>query len=252
LRVLTLVNLLEQHSVTTQRSLKTPVVAGCVVLLSLSMLTLQSMAQSAVPASNPVPASSFTPISPTRALALPARFTGLDWNALTPAQQIALKPLAGSWVNLSDGQKRKWISLSANFSLMSSADQARLHTRMVQWAALSPKQREQARLNFAEANKVEPQQKNEKWQAYQALSTEEKQRLAKSAQPKPPRTAIAAKPAASNQINLVPIKKNDGHMGMAASAAAFANSKTLLTRPSAPIPAARPSAPIPGNASSNP
>ena len=48
---------------------------------------------------------------------------------------------------------------------------------MTEWVALSPNQRSEARLNFAEARKLPPEEKKAKWQAYQALSAEERQKL---------------------------------------------------------------------------
>ncbi len=175
-------------------------------------------------------------------------FTPLEWRALTPAQQATLKPLADSWDQLSDEQKRKWFSLSANFPQMSTDEQIKLHTRMAQWAALSPHQRQQARLNFAEIQKITPVQKKEKWVAYQALSPEEKQQLAKTAPPKPPRTALASKPTPAGQlIKRLPPPKKAGSIAMPASAASLTDKKTLLTRPvppKLPTPPTEPSASI--------
>lgn len=176
-----------------------------------------------------------TPASAATALVLPTSFASPEWSALSPAQKTALKPLATSWINLSDAQKRKWLSLSANFPQLPVAEQTKLHERMVQWAALSPRQREQARLNFADTKQVDPQKKNEQWQAYQALSPEEKQKLAKSAQPQPPRTALAAQPVASDKINRLPLAKSPSSVGSLSGS-------TLLTRPKPPVP---PMLPIP-------
>ena len=106
---------------------------------------------------------------------------------------------------------------------------------MAQWAALSPLQREQARLNFADAKQVTPQQKSEQWQAYQALSSEEKQKLAKDAQPKPPRTALAPQPVASDKINRLPLTKNPGAIVLPAPQTSAPNN-TLLARPKPPAP----------------
>lgn len=140
---------------------------------------------------------------------LTAPFSSPDWKSLSTVQQASLKPLASTWENLSDQQKRKWISLSSNYSRMTADEQTKLHNRMKQWAALSPRQREQARLNFAEVKKTLPNQvKTEQWQAYQALSPEEQKRLAKSAQTKPPRTALAAQPAPANKLHQLPAVKN--------------------------------------------
>jgi len=220
--------------------------ATCLLGLLLSALPISAQAQASAPAivaSAPKPAIS---PKPSQSLTLPTAFSGLDWKALTPAQQLALKPLAASWKELNDPQKRKWVSLSANFERMSSADQAKLHERMAQWAALSPRQREQARLNFAEAQKIAPQQKTEKWQAYQALSPEEKQTLAKSVRPNPPRTALAVQPVAAGKLNQLPLKPGAGPVTIpTASAAVAPASKTSMaaslpaqTSPSAPQAAA--------------
>lgn len=134
-----------------------------------------------------------------QSIAKPASVTKPEWSELTPAQHTALKPLAANWSGLSEGHKRKWISLAQSYPKMSVADQARLHTRMSEWAALSTKQREQARLNFAHTQELtktlSPEERKAKWQAYQALSAEEKQKLAAKAPPKPVGAAVAAKPA---------------------------------------------------------
>ena len=219
------------------RSLKISGLATAVASTALLWPAWQCGAQT-LPSSAPVSAPASAPARPDspKPPTLPSPFTTLEWRALTPAQQLSLKPLAGSWASLSDGQKRKWISLSANFAQMNSDEQGRLHTRMVQWAALSNKQREQARLNFAETKSIAPGQKNEHWQAYQALSNEEKQQLAKSAPPKPPRTALAAQPAASGKLSQVPTKTNAPNAIIAASSPQMANSKTLLARPVPPKP----------------
>lgn len=201
--------------------------------------------KNAVPASQPK-AGGGPQIGAVASLALlPAGFSSLDWNSLTAAQKDALKPLVDYWGNLSDPQKRKWISLSANYPQMTAAEQTKLHARMAQWATLSPKQREQARLNFAELKKVAPEQKSEQWQAYQALSAQEKQALAKSAQPKPPRTALAAQPVAPDKISRLPIQKNATGIPLPSPQSTLGKN-TLLTLPRAPEPPKSPKAPASG------
>ena len=215
-----------------------------VLLLSLQPCAAQSQA-SAPAAASSAPKLAISTKQPP-GLTLPTAFSGLDWKNLTPSQQIALKPLAASWTGLSDPQKRKWISLSANFERMSLGDQTKLHERMAQWAAFSPKQREQARLNFAEAQKIAPEQKSEKWQAYQALSPEEKQTLATSVRPNPPRTALAAKPVTPDKLNQLTLKPGAGPVTIpTASAPTTPASKVpasapahAQTPPSSPDPAA--------------
>jgi hypothetical protein len=122
---------------------------------------------------------------------------------LTPAQQQALAPLAPKWDTVSESQKRKWLALSQNFPKMSGAEQAKLHSRMSEWVALSPQQRTQARLNFGQTKQLSPDDKKAKWEAYQALPPEEKRKLAASAA-KPPATAAAVKPVAPEKLAVVP------------------------------------------------
>jgi hypothetical protein len=78
---------------------------------------------------------------------------------------------------------------------------------MTEWVALSAKQRVEARLNFAETNKLSPTEKTATWQAYQALSPEEKQRLAAKAVPKPAGAAAAVKPVAPQKLAVLPVPK---------------------------------------------
>jgi len=103
------------------------------------------------------------------------------WVELTPHQQSALAPLSATWRTLGEAHKRKWLALSENFHSMPPPEQARLHSRMTEWAALSPQQRNAARLNFAEAQKVAPEDKRAKWEAYQALPAEKRRELAEKA-----------------------------------------------------------------------
>ena len=123
------------------------------------------------------------------------------WDKLTPAQKTALQPLAASWTSLSDGHKRKWVAVSANFAQFSTDDKSKLHSRMTEWASLSAKQREQARINFAQTNKLTATDKQAKWESYKALPPETKQALANiNVAPKPTGAATAAKPVAKDKL----------------------------------------------------
>lgn len=150
------------------------------------------------------------------------------WTELTAAQHQALHPLAGRWTEISEQQRRKWIALSQNFHKMPAPEQEKLHSRMTDWAALSAQQRNQARLNFAETNKLAPDDKKAQWEAYQALSAEEKQKLAAGAPKKQTGAAIAIKPVAPQKMVIVP-KPVPPKEGAAAPA-----SRTLLPQPAAP------------------
>jgi hypothetical protein len=83
---------------------------------------------------------------------------------------------------------------------MPPGEQAKLHSRMAEWAALSPQQRTQARLNFAEAKALPPDDKRAKWEAYQALPPEEKRKLAAGAGKPVPPTAAAVQPVQQQKL----------------------------------------------------
>jgi Protein of unknown function (DUF3106) len=131
------------------------------------------------------------------------------WAELTPAQQVSLKPLAAKWASLTEAHKRKWIALAQNYPKMSTADQSRMHSRMTEWVTLSPQQRNQARLNFAETKKLSAEEKTTTWQAYQALSPEEKKRLASKGNQVPPGATSAVKPVPAQKLAVVPSTRKD-------------------------------------------
>lgn len=140
---------------------------------------------------------------------------GPAWSDLNASQRQALAPLAAKWGQLSEAHKRKWIALSQNYPRMAPAEQARLHSRMTEWVALSPQQRSTARLNFADVRQLDPQERRAQWEAYQSLSDEEKRKLAESARPKPVGAAVAAKPVPPQKLARV----NKTKPGQASAAA---------------------------------
>jgi hypothetical protein len=131
----------------------------------------------------------------------------LDWKDLAPAQREALSPLEATWPKLSAGQKRKWIAVVQNFPQLAEPERTKLHNRMAQWAALKPRERDAARLNFAATKKLTPAEKAANWEAYQALSPEDKKGLAKKSRPLANTTALAPKPASSGVITSVPVTR---------------------------------------------
>jgi hypothetical protein len=137
---------------------------------------------------------------------LPTPIAVLVWKDLSAVQQQSLKPLESSWDSLSNGHKRKWIALAQNYPQLGATEQAKMHSRMAEWAALKPRDREMARLNFAEAKKVTPAERAANWEAYQALSPEEKQKLASKAAVKPTGAAVASKSPA-NKLTAVPVTR---------------------------------------------
>lgn len=115
------------------------------------------------------------------------------WQDLHPDQKLALQPLAKIWNTLASGQQLKWLTLASNFKKMSQDDQLKLQSRMHEWASLGMRERDQARIGFAETRQLSDEQKKAKWEAYQALSPQEKQALA---QQNPPKVGLAAKSTA--------------------------------------------------------
>ena len=175
----------------------------------------------APPAKAPAPAA--------KAVAKPA------WRDLTARQQRALEPLASTWDELTEPHKRKWLAIVRDYAEMSTADRDILHSRMEEWAKLSNKERAQARLNFADAKRLPADERKAKWEAYQALSDEEKSRLAASAPTTSPGAAAAIRPVPLQKLVPVP----------AAGPDAQHTPRIQLAPPAAPTAVARPVAPAP-------
>lgn len=132
-----------------------------------------------------------------------------SWGQLTPAQQAALQPLQPVWGTISEAQRRKWTELAKRYPQLSEGDQQKFQARITEWIALSPQQRAQARLNFAETRKaLTPQERQAKWQAYQALSEEERNALAIRGASKPPGTAPALRPVPARKLAAVPAPRD--------------------------------------------
>ena len=182
-------------------------------VLGVLALTFVASAQNAKPAAS----SSQAPKAATSAMAKPY------WSDLTPVQQQALKPLAMSWNSISDAQKRKWLEISKNYVMLQPADQATMHSRMNEWVTLSPQQRAQARLNFAKTNELSkqltPDEKKAKWDSYQALSPEEKEKLVAKGTPKTSGAATAVKPVSPQKLVVVPKNTSPLPAGVPKSAA---------------------------------
>ena len=125
----------------------------------------------------------------TRVPAKPASEQGVRWRDLKTPQQAALKPLERDWPGIDGPQKQKWLQLATRFPTMSVAEQARVQARMTDWAKLTPQERGQTRLNFQEANLLPNQDRQARWDAYQALPPEQKRQLATRAGT-PPASAV--------------------------------------------------------------
>ena len=127
------------------------------------------------------------------------------WMDLSESQQQALAPLAQLWPTMNEPHKRKWLAISQNFGQLAPEEQTTVQGRMRDWAALTPQQRSAARLNYADAKQLLQEDKKAKWEAYQALSPEAKQKLA-AQQPTQPvmGAAPAAKPVSTTKLATPP------------------------------------------------
>lgn len=179
------------------------------------------------------------------------------WSELTAEQQLALKPLVSHWTTMNTGQKRKWLALSRNFATMSTDDQVTLHSRMIEWAALSNQQRAQARLNFAEVKRLPADERKAKWEQYQALSEEEKRKLAERAPAKPRGAAIPVRPVSSQKLVPVPAVTPPGQhtprivLAPPPTPPSMPAAAILVTTPLERMPAATSTAPTAAPASAN-
>lgn len=189
--------------------------------------------QAQAPSSAPAPAP-----SSAKPLAKPL------WRDLSAKQQQALQPLAAEWDGLSEGHKRKWLALSRNHAKLSTADKATLHSRMSEWAALSRQQRDQARFNFAEVKQVPADERKAKWEAYQALTPEEKRRLAESAAPRPPGAAGTIRPVPAQKLVPLPTEalrgQHSARIQLTPPAEAMAPAPMIATPSAPPVEAPAP------------
>jgi hypothetical protein len=127
------------------------------------------------------------------------------WMDLAESQQQALAPLAQLWPTMTEPHKRKWLAVSQNFGQLTADEQATVQGRMREWAALSPQQRSAARLNYADAKQLLQEDKKAKWEAYQALSPEAKQKLAAQQSQSIQGAAPAVKPVAAAKLTTSPV-----------------------------------------------
>ena len=144
---------------------------------------------------------------PTPLRAQPARPAvpaeeGVRWQDLSAPQRATLKPLESDWSHIDASRKQKWVEIAARYPSMPAAEQERVAARMNEWAKLSPAERGQARLNFQEARQLTPQERQVRWEAYQALPPEQRRELATRQSP-PPRAATS-RDGSQPKSNLVP------------------------------------------------
>ena len=135
----------------------------------------------AAPAASAIPVSAQSASGAARALATRSAARsedGVRWQALTATQREALAPLESEWPRIEAARKQKWLVLADRFKGMPPEERARINARMAEWARLTPAERGQARLRFQETKDLPPSDRKERWQAYQALPADAKEKLA--------------------------------------------------------------------------
>ena len=135
--------------------------------------------------------------------------TAPNWSALTAAQRQLLAPLAQDWDSLNPQQRTKWLNATPMLATLPPAELGRVHERMRDWTQLTPIERRDARISFQVAKQVDAEQRQTKWEAYQALPPEKRQELADKAAARRKKQSTAAGPSpkplmAQPKSNLVP------------------------------------------------
>lgn len=197
---------------TTSTSCRAATYVAAAVLLGLAIgggwvVTQVRMAPSAVPAEMSVPVARHgdkRSLSASTHQSLQRTGSGPVWTELSRAQRDVLAPLQERWNTMGELTKRRWLSLADGFDQLSEDDQDKLRRRMQTWANLSVQQRNQARLNFFSSRQLSADELQSKWDAYQALSEEEKRRLAAKAAPKARGAATVLRPPSKRKLASVP------------------------------------------------
>jgi len=174
-------------------------------LAAISLLCFCAMAQTLQVEIAPAPLANETVTSAPNSIEIkkPTAAPRAHWSDLTLNQQRALAPLSPLWSTLSEPQRKKWLAISKNFAALPDGEQIVMHSRMAEWASLTPQQRTQARLNFGETNKIPLVEKKAQWEAYLALSDEEKRKLSVTQSTPVGGAAPAQRPVTSDKLSHV-------------------------------------------------
>lgn len=205
----------------TRAALTPPALVRLSMALLLGVAGFSAFAQATDAASAPEPASSMAmpapqPAEPAQAASRPRRLSKpvapsalstppATWSGLTPKQQVLLAPLERDWPEISDTQRSKWLSATPTLATMSGEEIKRVHDRIRDWTFLSGSERLNARIGFQVTRQLTAEQRQARWEAYQALPAEERKALAEKAMAR--RQALAAAPARAAKP-LVPPKSS--------------------------------------------
>lgn len=139
----------------------------------------------------------------TAAFAQSAAAAGPSWQQLSPQQRSALAPLQGEWAGIDEPRKRKWLDIADRMPKMSADERQRVQGRMSDWSRLSPDERGRARQRYQESRNVDSGERQQRWEAYQALPPERRRELAQGARA-PQRNEPRGGPARQEKSNIVP------------------------------------------------
>lgn len=161
-----------------------------------------------------------------------------SWQQLTGKQKQALAPLSSQWASLTPQQQSKWLAISHNFTQLPTAEQATMHSRMADWVALSPQQRTHARYNYNVVQALPKEDKKAKWEAYQALSAEDKRQLSVGTPPPAKSAAPLAKPVSTSRLVAPTQRPVDSARDITRSSPSgqTIDRKTLLPKAAVPVP----------------
>ena len=192
--------------------------------------------------------------SPTRSNA-PATPSGTlissqNWASLSASQKEALAPLSKEWDQLDGARKGKWLEIAARYQTLPAEHQQRLRERMAEWTRMSPSDRQRARIGYQHASELRaPEQETkmrEKWDAYQALPPEKRQRLVERAAEKASAAGrdVPAPPRAKAPIQRAPLTASTGPTIVQALPGATTVLMTQRAEPPLPGASAAPGRPI--------
>lgn len=177
---------------------------------------------------------------------------GPGWSTLSVQQRQVLAPLQRDWHTIDAPRKAKWLEVAARFPSMPAEEQQRVQDRMADWARMTPAERGRARLTFQESKQLSREEKQQRWEAYQALPDDKRRALAERAKPaaeprKPPMAAAPLDAAVPKRAAETPRAGGSAPL-VKPVAPTIVQAKpgattTLMTRPAAPPPHQQPGQP---------
>jgi hypothetical protein len=188
---------------------------GCAAALSWAQTNPNAPSKTSAPATSANQSGSSTP-------------NQSGWQNLTTLQRKALSPLAPHWAKMNAAQRNKWLAISSSFDKLSTKEQSVLHERMAEWASMSPQQRALARLSFNETKSLGADEKKSQWEAYQALSSDDKKKLAAQKTTGIQGAATASKAPPPHKVMRLPGKSTPSSDSPKTSTGIVIDKKTLL------------------------